>query len=88
MESTTMILLCGNKSDLKREVEKSEGQELSKKEGLIFFECSSKIGHNIKNMFYSSLAELPDFKQYKELEKENIFFELIKENEENPELIN
>ena len=52
IEKTTMIL-CGNKNDLERSVEKKEGEELAKNEGLLFFECSAKTNENIKNMFFS-----------------------------------
>ena len=41
IEKTTMIL-CGNKIDLEREVETNDGEELAKKEVLLFFECSAK----------------------------------------------
>ena len=79
IEKTTMIL-CGNKTDLEREVEKNEGQDLAKKEGLLFFECSAKTNENIKNMFYSSIAGLPTFGVYDESERENLVKELLGEN--------
>ena len=79
IEKTTMIL-CGNKTDLDREVEKNEGQDLAKKEGLLFFECSAKTNENIKNMFYSSIAGLPTFGVYDESERENLVKELLGEN--------
>ena len=76
-----MIVLCGNKIDLDREVEKKEGEELAKKENMPFFECSAKTNDNIKNMFYSSIAELPIFGVYDEYEKNNLVKELIEDNE-------
>ena len=79
IEKTTMIL-CGNKNDLNREVEKNEGEELAQKEGLSFFECSAKTNENIKNMFFSSIAGLPTFGIYDEAEKENLIRELLEEN--------
>ena len=79
IEKTTMIL-CGNKIDLSREVETSEGEELAKREGLLFFECSAKTNENIKNMFFSSIAILPTFGIYDESEKENLIRELLEEN--------
>ncbi len=79
IEKTT-IVLCGNKIDLEREVEKSDGEELAKKEGLNFFECSAKTNENIKNMFFSSIAILPTFGIYDEQEKENLIRELLEEN--------
>ena len=79
IEKTT-IVLCGNKIDLEREVEKNDGEELAKKEGLTFFECSAKTNENIKNMFFSSIAILPTFGIYDEQEKENLIRELLEEN--------
>ena len=79
IEKTT-IVLCGNKIDLEREVEKSDGEELAKKEGLAFFECSAKTDENIKNMFFSSIAILPTFGIYDQQEKENLIRELLEEN--------
>ena len=79
IEKTTMIL-CGNKNDLNREVEKNEGEELAQKEGLSFFECSAKTNENIKNMFFSSIAGLPTFGIYDEAEEENLIRELLEEN--------
>ena len=79
IEKTTLIL-CGNKTDLEREVEKNEGEDLAKKEGLLFFECSAKTNENIKNMFYSSIAGLPSFGVFDESERENLIRELLEEN--------
>ena len=79
IEKTT-IVLCGNKIDLERKVEKNDGEELAKKEGLTFFECSAKTNENIKNMFFSSIAILPTFGIYDEQEKENLIRELLEEN--------
>ena len=79
IEKTTMIL-CGNKIDLTREVQTNEGEELAKKEGLLFFECSAKTNENIKKMFFSSIAGLPTFGIYDEDERENLILELLNEN--------
>ena len=79
IEKTSMVL-CGNKIDLNREVEKNEGEELAKKENMLFFECSAKTNDNIKNMFYSSIAGLPTFGVYDESEKDNLIKELLEEN--------
>ena len=76
----TIMVLCGNKIDLTREVEKSEGEELAKKEGLLFFECSAKTNENIKYMFYSAVVELPNFGIEDESEKENVIKKLMEEN--------
>ena len=76
----TIMILCGNKIDLTREVQKNEGEELANKEGLIFFECSAKTNENIKNMFFTSIAGLSNFGAYEEPEKENLIKELLEEN--------
>ena len=76
----TIMVLCGNKIDLNREVEKNEGEELAKKEGLLFFECSAKTNENIKLMFYSAIAGLSSFGVTDESEKENMIKELMEEN--------
>ena len=86
IEKTTMIL-CGNKTDLNREVETKEGEEVAEREGIKFFECSAKTNENIKYMFYASIAGLPTFGIIDESEKENLVKELLEENggEENQE---
>ena len=81
IEKTTMIL-CGNKIDLDRDVNTNEGEEIAKKEGILFFECSAKTNENIKNLFFSSIALLPTFGAYDDSEKENIIRELLEENGE------
>ena len=75
-----IMVLCGNKIDLSREVETNEGQELASKEGLLFFECSAKTNENIKYMFYASIVGLPSFGITDESEKENMIKELMDEN--------
>jgi Ras-related protein Rab-6A len=74
------IVLCGNKTDLSRQVERSEAEELCKKEGLQLFECSAKTNENIKKMFYSSIAGLPTFGVYDNSEKDSLISELLEEN--------
>ena len=74
------MILCGNKIDLTREVQTNEGQELAKREDLLFFECSAKTNENIKKMFFSSIAGLPTFGIYDEDDKENLIAELLNEN--------
>ena len=79
-ESPTLVL-CGNKIDLeKREVTKEEGENLAKKEKIAFFEVSAKTGDGIKNMFYSSVADLLISKG-DNLNKKNLVKELLQENE-------
>ena len=77
-----LIVLCGNMIGSIREVEKNEGEELAKKEGLLFFEINSKINKNIKKMFYSSIAELSCFKDLN-LSKDIMWKKLLEENEPN-----
>ena len=79
IENTTMVL-CGNKTDLNREVDRKEAEELAKQEGLSFFECSAKTNENIKLMFYTSVAGLPTFGESDSAEKENLVKELLEEN--------
>jgi Ras-related protein Rab-6A len=81
IEKTKMILV-GNKTDLQREVQTNEGEELSKNEEMLFFECSAKSNDNIKNLFYSSIAGLPTFGVFEDAEKENLIKELLEENGE------
>ena len=79
IENTTLVL-CGNKIDLSnREVNKEEGEELAKKEGIAFFEVSAKTDENIKNMFYNVVVELPTFAE-NNANKENLIQELMQEN--------
>ena len=75
-----IIVLCGNKIDLKREVKKIDGDELAKKFGYLFFECSAKTNENIKYMFYSSILNLPIFRIKNEKEKEILIKKLIEED--------
>ena len=76
------IVLCGNKIDLKREVQKRDGEELAKKYRYLFFECSAKTNENIKYMFYSSIMNLQIFKinNENENEKEILIKKLIEED--------
>ena len=76
----TIMILCGNKIDLEREVETQDGEQLAKNEGLLFFECSAKTNENIKNMFFSSIATLPTFGIDDESERDNLVRELLEEN--------
>ena len=78
IENTTFVL-CGNKIDLEcREVTKEEGEAFAKKEGIAFFETSAFTGVGIKNMFYSTISDLPEFAENNN--KENLIKELMEEN--------
>ena len=92
----SMIVLCGNKLDLDRQVTYKEGSELANKEGMKFFETSAKNGENVNRMMYSCIAELPFFEQFnvdketliKELEninskkEQNSIYDIVKEKKE------
>ena len=43
----SMIVLCGNKTDLQRKVKTQEGKNLTNKEQMIFFEVQAKNGENL-----------------------------------------
>ena len=75
------LVLCGNKIDIsERQVKKEEGEALAQKEGIAFCEVSAKTGDEIKNMIYSSVADLSIFKKCN-LDKESLVKELLQENE-------
>ena len=80
IENTATIVLCGNKTDLTtREVQRSEGEQLAKREGITFFEVSAKTNDNIKLMFYTSVAGLPTFAE-EATNKESLIKDLLEEN--------
>ena len=72
----SMIVLCGNKTDLERKVTTKEGQILANKEKMLFFEVSAKNGENVTKMMYSCIAELPFFEQFQEGNKDELIKEL------------
>jgi len=55
------IVLVGNKADLEesRDVQTSEGEDLAKQIGALFFEVSAKSGVNIDELFAQLVATLP-----------------------------
>lgn len=55
------LILVGNKKDLERKVTFDEGNNLAKKEGMLFFETSAKTGEGVIEMFYSSFAMIDFF---------------------------
>jgi GTPase SAR1 family protein len=79
-KDSSILVLVGNKTDLKREISQNEAKELAKKENMIFFEVSAKNGDNIENMFYSCITELPFFSQLDIEDKPKFIQELIKNN--------
>ena len=72
----SMIVLCGNKIDLERQVTTQEGKNLANKEQMMFFEASAKNGENVNKMMYSSIAELPFFEQFQFTNKDDLIKEL------------
>ena len=97
----SMVVLCGNKTDLERRITTQEGTNLANKEQMLFFEVSAKNGFNINKMMYSCIAELPFFEQFqignkdeliKELEggknkkENNTIYDIVQNNENKPEI--
>ena len=72
----SMLVLCGNKTDLQRKVTSQEGKALANREQMIFFEASAKTGENVNRMIYSCIAELPFFEQFQIENKEQLIKEL------------
>ena len=96
----SMMILCGNKTDLERRITTQEGKNLANKEQMMFFEVSAKNGENVNKMMYSCIAELPFFEQFqidnkeqliKELEggnnkkEQNSIYDIVKEQKEENE---
>ena len=54
----SMVVLCGNKTDLERRITTQEGTNLANKEQMLFFEVSAKTGKNVKEVFYYLVEEL------------------------------
>ena len=73
-----LYVLCGNKSDLKREVTEKEAKEFADKNNMLFFEICAKDGVGVDLMFFSSLVKMPYFDG--ENDKEIIIKDLIKVN--------
>lgn len=72
----SMMILCGNKTDLERRVTTQEGKNLANKEQMMFFEVSAKNGENVNKMMFSCIAELPFFEQFQIENKEQLIKEL------------
>ena len=97
----SIMVLCGNKIDLPRQVDEADGRNLANKEKLFFFETSAKNSEGINFMMYSCIAKLNFFNEYtgntndliKELElvnsgkkDQNSFFDITKQNNYNQDL--
>ena len=72
----SMVVLCGNKTDLERKITTQEGNNMANKENMLFFEVSAKNGFNISRMMYSCIAELPFFEQFQISNKDDLIKEL------------
>ena len=75
----SLLILCGNKNDLDRQVNYKDGFELAEKNGMKFFETSAKTNSNINLMMYTAIAQLPFFSQF-EIDKDDLIKELQKLN--------
>ena len=80
----SVLVLCGNKIDLARQVSNSEGKILAEKENMIFFETSAKNATGVSNMMYTCIAQLPFFEQF-QVEKESLIQDLANNNNKNTE---
>ena len=72
----SLLVLCGNKTDLQRKITSQEGKDLANREQMMFFEASAKTGENVSRMMYSCIAELPFFEQFQIRNKEQLIKEL------------
>ena len=72
----SMVVLCGNKTDLERRITTHEGNDLANKEQMLFFEVSAKNGININKMMYTCIAQLPFFEQFQIKNKDDLIKEL------------
>lgn len=57
-----ILILVGNKSDKdsERQVQYSEGENLAKEIGMLFYETSALTGENIETMFHESISIIAD----------------------------
>ena len=82
----SLLILCGNKNDLDRQVNYKDGYELAQKNGMMFFETSAKKPTNINLMMFTAISKLPFFSQF-EIEPENLIKELENVNCKNAKII-
>lgn len=75
----SLLVLCGNKTDLNRQVSTKEGKALADKEKMLFFETSAKNSSNINLMMFTCISELPFFTAY-EMDKLTLIKELSSVN--------
>ena len=65
----SILILCGNKIDLPRQVSTNEGKTLAEKENMLFFETSAKESTGVNDMMYTCISKLPYFDEIKDKEK-------------------
>jgi GTPase SAR1 family protein len=82
----SLLILCGNKNDLDRQVNYKDGYDLAQKNGMMFFETSAKTSNNINLMMLTAISKLPFFSQF-EIEPENLIKELENLNCKNTKII-
>ena len=75
----SLLVLCGNKNDLERQVNYKDGYELAKKNEMLFFETSAKTSTNVNLMMFTAISKLPYFTQF-EIDQDNLIKELEKLN--------
>lgn len=77
-----MLVLCGNKIDLQeeRKVSTLQGEDVAKKEGMVFCETSAKSGDGVSYMVYSCVARLALVEQVNEGGIEKVVEELEEGN--------
>ena len=71
----SLLVLCGNKTDLERQVNYKDGFELAQQNGMLFFETSAKKRTNIDLMMFTAIAQLPFFSQF-QIDKDVLIKEL------------
>ena len=83
-EKKVKFILIGNKIDLEKKVSTEQGKKLADEYDMLFFEVSAKKNDNMKKMFYHSILEVSYFDEIlKTQSKDELFKELIEENEGN-----
>ena len=82
----SLLILCGNKNDLDRQVNYKDGHDLAKKNGMMFFETSAKTSNNINLMMFTAISKLPFFSQF-EIDPENLIKELENLNCKNTKIV-
>ena len=75
----SLLVLCGNKSDLDRKITYKDGYELAQKYNMLFFETSAKTSQNLNLMMFTAISQLPFFNQF-DIDKNVLIAELQKLN--------